>query len=212
MIAGKQLVFGAGMGSCGTGSLLNLLRAQRDSYVWREEGWCFLPWSPDAAGLARVVLALLARPEGYLGNVAAWWVSYIPKLVTYYDAHVIVVRRDRMDQVAGHCRLKHDHFSAYPLKVGTVPPCPMWVRALPKFDRPTRQEAAGAAWDEYYGMAERFATCWPHNVRVEHIEALNHEAEQDALLRWAGFPQPVCGAMDDEHPLRPGLYDRRGGE
>lgn len=199
MICGKQMVFGCGMGRCGMRSLTNLLHGQPHTAVQREV--YFLPWERNDAALCRVARAMLGWPATFVGGVAPWYLPYAPLLAQAYDARVVVMRAPKDEEVARFMLIRFDHFSAYPPR--NNPPCPMWVRALPKFgnEGTPREENTRAAWDYYYAMAADLAYHDPDHVRIMEMGELNSRRAQAAVLHWCGYDAPVPVHTDRRWPL-----------
>lgn len=81
----QTLVIGLGTGRCGTASLAAFLMQQPYADVSHE--FRLLPWTPHAPRFDTVFRSLLARPGRVIGDVASYWLPYIPLLATRVARH-----------------------------------------------------------------------------------------------------------------------------
>jgi len=165
-----------------------MLNGQSHCKVVREQH--FLPWERNDVQALAAARQMLACEPIFTGEVAAWFLPYGPLYADAYDAQMIVMRAPEDAEVAGHLAIQFDHFSAYPER--NNPPCPLWVRALPKFgeEGSSRESNARLAYRAYYGMAEDFAGHYPAHIRIMDLAELNSRAAQISVLHWCGYPHP----------------------
>ena len=189
----KTLIIGLGTGRCGTMSLARLLNAQPDAAVTHETSPA-LPWEPRAEHLASIrarVETLLARPARFVGDVALYYLSYIPAILGAFPAaRVLVLQRDRAETVASYLRWMDgkygpgaDHWRADrpgPDKFGFDGCYPVFPP-----EAGDRAERIGLFWDLYYARARELSERSPENVRIFPTDALNHPESVAALLDWA---------------------------
>lgn len=193
----KTLIIGLGTGRCGTMSLARLLNAQPGAAVTHETSPA-LPWEPRAEHLASIrvrVAQLLARPARLVGDVALYYLGYVPAILDAFPAaRVLVLQRDRAETVASYLRWMDakngpgaDHWRAdRPGPNGCG-----FDACYPKFppEAGDRAERIGLYWDAYYARARELAERFPQSVRIFPTEALNHPDQVAAVLDWAGVPE-----------------------
>lgn len=209
----KRLVFGTGMGGCGLHGLHRLLSGQRRSAITMQHD--FLPWNVDAAACGSQCRVLLAGKGEMVGDVHPCWLTYIPLLVAFYDARVLILQNALDPTVKHHLSLNFDFFSAYPER--DAQPCVQWCRCFPKFHAPgqrgpysaypadagmlDRAAATRLGYEEYYRIAEMMERIYPDNVAIAHPGAMNYIEDQVQMLTWFGFPEPQTLQASDRYQL-----------
>ncbi|MDP6699231.1 MAG: hypothetical protein QGH25_06265 [Candidatus Latescibacteria bacterium] len=195
---GKRLIFGCGTGRCGTKSFQRLMSAQHGTYFTHEK--LRLPWEADFTQCLGIVRKLLTRPEGALGDIAYWYLTYVSELVTRYDAYIVILRRDKQLTVESILRQRYDYFSSEPAPED-IPPD--WIGGTtPRFPG-TRIEAVSAWWDMYYASAGSLENLYPRRVKVVALDQLNSHIGQRELLRWLAYDNKHIrtAQLDPRYPM-----------
>ena len=205
-----QLVFGTGSARCGSKSLAVLFSAQDGVGITHEE--FLLPWDVDLDGLHRAIGACANKPQRQVitqgdpvrwlqyavpkativGDISPVYASYASTLIEQYGARVVCMQRDKDGTVDSFLRQRSDHCSLHPA-TGEEPD---HAQTIPKFDVPTRKEAAEAYWDFFYAKCEVLQGLYPESFRIWPIQALNHDDGQNEILAFAGVTEPRNVTVD----------------
>lgn len=196
-----KLVFGTGTGRCGSKSLAILFGAQGRVAIAHER--FSMPWEHDYKQLEEAIELTKTEPLRQVitqgdpvrwlcfpvdnpmvaGDVAPGHLSYAEPLIEL-GAKIVCLKRDKAATVDSFLRQRFDHCSLNPAAKRRPEP-PLWP-ILPKFDLPTRKEAAEAFWEFFYEKAEALEAKWPDAFRIWPTEAMNSDEGQLSILAFTG--------------------------
>jgi len=204
----KRLLIGLGSGRCGTKSLSELLNQQPNTCVTHEFYTHLFPhptWARDRWLINRRLSRFLLHDAEVVGDVAFFYLPYVARILSRWPgARFICMQREReatldsMLKRAGPENIWQEHDGSQWIHL------PGMDRLFPKYEAPTRREAAGMFYDEYYQQARVCAKHHPSAFRVFDVESLNDDAGVREILDCAGFPR-------DEQHVVVGLRLNRAG-
>jgi len=193
----RQIILGMGAGQCGTGLLAQILDKQPHTNVTHEQP-PLLPWAnePGAPGIIERLRRILdTRNERFVGDVAPFYLPYVPEAVEFdRNIRIICLKRPREEVVEGFCRALDQ---ASPLLVNhwakEPPPGwyhdPLWSRIFPKYDTQDREEGIRRYWSEYYERAADLARQYSDNLRIWDTDILTTEEGVREVLSFVGIPR-----------------------
>mmetsp|Transcript_49562 Transcript_49562/g.94706 ORF Transcript_49562/g.94706 Transcript_49562/m.94706 type:complete len:555 (-) Transcript_49562:188-1852(-) len=219
----KTVVIGIGSGRCGTMSLATLLNKQPGTQVSHEHNRCEgLAWNNDGhvpsdrrrRFNARRRLAMLrARQAKVVGDIALWYLPYVPMLLESRNVRVVALKRNREDTVASFERWfgGMNHFPwALSEEIGRMPNFTVhsmgYDKCYPKYDwdesnTPTLREGAERYYDDYYSNVDMLIEKYPRRVRLYNSYGLlnNLDVQRD-LFEFLGMTQYQPQVVIGMHP------------
>jgi len=190
----NRIIIGLGTGRCGSTSLAGLLRKQPGTEADHQTHR--LRWQGEVAHAILAVTELRSRDCAVAANVCFSWLPYVQVIAERFpEARFLCMQRNRegyidswLESQPGRNPWQETLYDTFDL-------------AYPQFGIADTALAAGFYWDLYDAVARHFAAILP-TFRIFRMDALNSEAGQEEMLRFAGYVNPV---------LAPGLtLNRRG--
>jgi|GEM_PF-480298 len=184
----KRVVIGLGTGRCGTTSLAQLLSRQQDAYVTHER-IPILPWLAQPGVVEGRIERLLAEPFSLCGDVGFYYLPYAQALLDRFPTvRMICLQRERRATVSSYLRSTEgrNHWVEHDGSIWK--PDPIWDGCYPSYNEPSKADAIGRYWDEYYYEAERLQAKYPDSFRVWPTQALNRKGGVDEILEFVGIP------------------------
>lgn len=149
-----------------------------------------LPWEVDPTHLRRVVAELERSSASVGGDVASYWLPYVPIVLDELrpDSRFVVLRRNRAEVIESFMR-KAPTKNHWIIHDGTeYELAPKWDRSFPKYHLATKEEALGAYWDEYDARSRQLEDRYPGRVRVwDYSDVLNSKEGVLQLLDFIGL-------------------------
>lgn len=185
----KQFVFGLGTGRTRSTSLAATLNSLPKFNVVHEGNYdpngmpIRLPWDCDLDQLDLVLEELRRRPEGWVGDVAMWFLPYVPAILEKIPGAKFICLRRGKDEVVN---------SFYRMVSGKN----LWSSVVeddgyhdyfPKYPYPDTRHCLELYWEQYYQTAERFAQVYPENFYLVDVEEIDKYGFNQAVLKQIGY-------------------------
>jgi hypothetical protein len=186
----RRQIIGLGTGRCGTESLSSLL-TQDDCFVSHEQYQ--MDWHHNHHNLQNNLNLFRQRPESVVGDVAFWWLNYVPLV----KAKFVCLKRDKSKTVRSFLKWfrnkdywtsqanetdkvqKNDNYTVVFRSINT---------SFPKFPTLNVEHAINLYYDLYYTVASRFEKQL-NNFRIFDMDyVLNTEDGQRDLFDWLDLP------------------------
>ena len=200
----KTYIFGIGTGRCGTQSLARFLSMQDDVMVFHElvdpysvnsYGNHTLPWLPDIDKLKLKLKYLDELNYSVVGDVAFYYLNYIPYLQKMRNIKVIAIEREK-DKV-----VKSFHFLAMGHNHWASPLSPQWQEGLNYYDYvwhktwpdlnhiKSKEEALSTYYDLYILRTRSLQLELGPKMLTISIDEFNTKKGQDKILEFIGVPK-----------------------
>lgn len=200
----KTYIFGIGTGRCGTQSLARFLSMQEgvmvyheliDPYSLQTYGDHTLPWLPDLDKLKLKLKYLDELDYPIVGDVAFYYLNYIPYLQQMRNIKVIAIERDKEKVV------KSFHFLALGVNHWASPLMDQWQEGINSFDYiwhktwpdldhiKSKQEALSTYYDLYVLRTRSLQLELGPRMLTISLDEFNTREGQDKILEFIGIPK-----------------------
>jgi hypothetical protein len=201
----RRMIFGLGTGRCGSWSLYKLLDEQKHIASTHERG--FLPWKPDLVVFWRWINRYQTEKAAQLesckivANTSWVWINYVDEIMSQMlNPKCICMKRDRQEMIESFMEYTEERWNHW-----TKPDSKHWDKEkwgkprveqvlFPQFDLPL-DKALGAYWDEYYKLADYWASKFPCTFRIYNVDMLNHEGQIKDMLDFCEIPEQDQSVM-----------------
>ncbi len=193
----KNLCIVTGTGRCGTTSASRFFSSQPDSWfshelendvVIQENSQQNLPvWGKDWDKVRDALYRLIEQTGtiSFVGDVAMWYLPYIPQIIQEFpQVKILCLKRNRKQVVQSYMRktFGSDYWRSVHEKG--------WGVVFPKyFDTKTKEDSIGKYWDDFYAQAELYQDQYPHSFKIIPTDTLNHKAGMEYMLNYFGYPE-----------------------
>lgn len=184
-----QLVIGLGTGRCGTDSLAYFLDLQEGANVSHELFKHKLRWQGGEKQIDKLLQWMkLQTDQTLVGDVAFAYLPYVGYILSRWPtAKFICLQRDRTETIESFIKKTpgRNHWVQHD---GAQWQADRWDGCFPHYAAPSKPEALGRYWDEYYATAAELQAAYPAAFRIFPTTALNQREGQQALLSFIGIP------------------------
>lgn len=186
----KQFIFGIGTGRCGTSSLRTLLNMQTSSKFYHEMR-PLTKWENDLASVHEKAAALAGLAEEFVGDVAFYYLPYVPFLINDLKARIVCLQRDKESTVGSYMEwtLGRNHWTkhrGWRWRLDSE-----WDSCYPKYAVLRKRTAVAQYYDDYYRQVDALKRRYPDNLMLLNTDDLNDVGQVERVLRFCGFPTPT---------------------
>lgn len=184
-----SFIVGLGTGRCGSHSLCELLKLQRNSFFTHEFGdKPKVHWNSTIDPKSLFAEHMLSEKK-FFGDVGFYHLPHCREYVEAFpDAKFIILKRDKNEtilsfekKVTFRNHWMHGH--------GKFKPCPWgWDPCFPKFDADSRKQAISLYYDHYYSECQKLDQSKCFWIQTPE---LNNEEKVVEMLIWCGFKNPI---------------------
>lgn len=215
MISEKQIIIGLGTGRCGSQSLASLLDSQGNTSV-THECEAVLPWVVNIEMLENKLQQISTRPTKRIGDVAYYYLPYLPYLLENYpNIKFICMQRPMTETVVSYMKKTtgRNHWNYYNQNdfwrtdVTYDPTYPKYQALSPekaykqrhtldnevlseeKMAQKIKEYAIAQYWRDYYTLAETYENNHPNRFKIVQMRDLNHENSVNTILDFCEISQ-----------------------
>ena len=174
----SKLIIGCGMPRSGTGSLAKLLNNCKNVRI-EHELQIHLPFKFNRIKLRKKIGYIKDLDGEIIGDVAHYYLNYVEELIRYYEAKVLVMRREKAKVMKS---IKSLGWNPYiQKKIPGSDAFPFYAKNV--------DTAAGFHWQEYYEQVEKLKNRFPSKILVVDIEWLNSKEGIKKIFDFCEIPE-----------------------
>ncbi len=186
------IIIGLGTGRCGTMTLATHLSMQKGVVVTHED--CRMPWVFDYFKIQYAMGCIFGKIVSdervkVAGDVASWWLHYVPYINERYPDAVrfVCLQRKKSETVNSFINKvkKANHWTAYDSKYRDDVPSNPFDECYPWFDLP-KDKAVNKYWADYYRRAQELEKQFD-NFKIFPMECMNTAAGLGEIFSHVGL-------------------------
>lgn len=197
----KALIIGLGHPRSGTTSLYSLLDMQQFTTI-THESFIKLPWVPCSQYFNFVYKNILGYPGAIVGEVAFYFLNYVPWFANHNLIKFVCMKRDKQDTIKSLSRMFDTFGTNHLIDIRSKFWNPDWKidsqesllyrNVFPKYDMSV-DEAFNKYYDDYYNTVALYEERYPEHFKVFDMEQTfnTNEGQYELLEEFLKLNNPV---------------------